>query len=288
VSTWLVALLLAVACVDVPAGETTTTGPSPSTTPLPASTVPGPTTQPVPGCSADPTFVDRGPVLHLDQPTSDTSSLGLISWQTAGGCERFEFGFETAEGAPATTPPTIAIDFMETRQLLRVWLDVDGSVITDQLIETALVDRLFVVRSLDGGMFIDLHLIGPAQARVDVTNSPAHMSLELQPGTDPFLAAPAVVSDRVVVTSPTIGMETGAAVDVEGYARTFEANVLLIATVDDTVVEQTNVTAADWVVTWGEFTAPLLLPEGQVELFVGEESPEDGALVGVTLNLTVR
>jgi hypothetical protein len=114
------------------------------------------------------------------------------------------------------------------------------------------------------------------------------MSLELQPGTDPFLAAPAVISDRVVVTSPTIGMETGAAVDVEGYTRTFEANVLLLATVDGTVVDETNVTAADWVVTWGEFVAPLVLPEGQVELFVGEESPEDGELVGVTLNLTVR
>jgi hypothetical protein len=114
------------------------------------------------------------------------------------------------------------------------------------------------------------------------------MSLELEPGTDPFVAAPAVVSDQVVVTSPTIGMETGAAVDVEGYSRTFEANVLLIATVDGNVVHETNVTAADWAVTWGEFMAPLLLPEGQVELFVGEESPESGELDGVTLNLTVR
>ena len=73
-----------------------------------------------------------------------------------------------------------------------------------------------------------------------------------------------------------------------GYARTFEANVLLIATVAGSVVAEINVTAADWVMTWGEFRAPMVLPEGQIELFVGEESPEDGSLVGVTLNLMVR
>jgi hypothetical protein len=58
--------------------------------------------------------------------------------------------------------------------------------------------------------------------------------------------------------------------------------------VEDTVVAESSVTAADWAETWGEFAAPLVLPEGQVELFVGEESPTDGGLVGVTLNLTIR
>jgi hypothetical protein len=286
-SALLAASLLLSACVDTPAAEPTTTARPTTTTTSPTVIVESTIASDL-GCPAGTAFVDREQVARLEQPTTDTSSIGLISWGADGGCETFDIAFETAEGAPATTPPTVVVDFLDTRQVLRVWLDVDASVITDQLVETSLVDRLYVVRSLDDEMFIDFHLIGPAQARVDITTSPAHMTLELQRGTDPFVAAPAIVSDQVVVTEPTIGTETGAAVDVAGYARTFEANVLLIATVEDTVVAESSVTAADWAETWGEFAAPLVLPEGQVELFVGEESPTDGGLVGVTLNLTIR
>jgi hypothetical protein len=226
--------------------------------------------------------------VRLDQPSTDTNSLGLISWQADGGCERFELDFETTEGAPATTPPTVIVDFLESRQVLRLWIDVGATVITDQIVETALVDRLFVVRALDGGMFVDFHLIGPVQARVAISNSPARMTLELQAGSDPLVAAPALVSDLVVVVSPGVGIDTAPEVELGGNARTFEGNVLVRTSVSGAVVAETSVTAADWLETWGEFRAPLTLPAGQVELFVGEESPEDGQLEGVTLSLTVR
>jgi hypothetical protein len=231
--------------------------------------------------------VDRGRVARIDQPSSDTNSLGLISWQVEEGCELFGIDLETAEGAPATTPPTVIVEFLESRQILRLWVDVDSTIITDQLVETPLVDRLFVVRGLDGAMFVDFHLAGPARARVLVSNSPARLSLEMQAGLDTF-TTPAIVSDRVVVISPTQGSETGTTVEVSGYARTFEANVSIIARAAGEIVAEINATASDWIETWGEFRTTLLLPPGEVSVLIGGQSPEDGQITGPTINLMVR
>ncbi|HEX6147078.1 MAG TPA: Gmad2 immunoglobulin-like domain-containing protein [Acidimicrobiia bacterium] len=287
------ALLLLVACAPgADGGNTATTGPSATTTgtPPPAtSTIPiGPTQAPS-GCPEDVGFVDGGRVLRLDQPTSDTNTLGLASWMTAEGCEQFTFRFETTEGAPATTPPTIVADFSESRQVLRVWTSADSSVVTDQLVETPLVDRMFVVRGLAGGTYIDLHLHGPAQARAEVSNSPASLTVHLEPGIDPFDST-AVYGPTVVVTGPGAGAETVAGIpfDVTGYARIVEANVLIVASIEGQPVAETTAATADSTETWGEFSTPIQLPPGEVSLFVGEPGPDGGEPIGVTVDFTVR
>jgi len=285
----LLVLVLLVACIPAPdAGTTSTAGAQTTTSTAQATTsLAVPTTQLGVSCPPESDFVDRGQVAVRDQPTSDTNNLGLISWQLEEGCERFEIEFETTEGAPATTPPTIIVEFLESRHIIRVWTDVDSTVVTDQLVETPLVERFFVVRALDGGMFVDFHLGGSSQARVSISSSPAQMTLELQPALDPF-PTPAVVTDRVVVLGPVDGVETGTRIEVSGYARTFEANVLVIATVADQVVAEANLTAADSVETWGEFRTTISVPAADVTVFVGEESPEDGRLSGATLEIIAR
>jgi hypothetical protein len=286
------ALVLIVACAPAAGGGSTVTTGAPSTTgtPLPTtSTVPiGPTQAPA-GCPEDDGFVDGGRVLRLDQPTSDTNTVGLISWMADEGCEQFTFRFETTEGAPATTPPTIVADFSDSRQVLRVWTTAESSVVTDQLVETPLVDRMFVVRGLAGGMYIDLHLESPAQARAEVSNSPAHLTVYLEPGIDPFDST-AAYGPTVVVTGPGAGAETAAGIpfDVTGYARTSEANVVIVATIEGQLVGETATTTADSTDTWGEFSAPIQLPPGDVSLFVGEPGPVEGEPIGVTIGLTVR
>lgn len=286
------ALLFFVACAPAAdGGSIVTTGP-PSTTGTPtptSSTVPIGPTQPPPGCPEDDGFVDGGRVLRLDQPTSDTNTLGLISWMADEGCEQFTFRFETTEGAPATTPPTIVADFSESRQVLSVWTAAESSVVTDQLVETPLVDRMFVVRGLAGGMYIDLHLESPAQARAEVSNSPARLTVHLEPGIDPFDST-AVYGPTVVVTGPSAGAQVAAGIpfEVTGYARTLEANVLIVATIEGQLVAETTATAADSTEIWGEFSAPIQLPPGEVSLFVGEPGPVDGEPIGVTIDLTVR
>ena len=288
---WLTLLVLAliVACAPEPGAETTTTVPAATTSSSLASTTTAivATTEPVAGCPQDAVFVDRGRVARVDQPTSDTNRIGLISWQVVEGCERFVIDLETNEGAPATTPPTVVVEFLESRQVLRLWIDVDSTVVTDQLVETSLVDRLYVVRALDGAMFVDFHLTGPAQARAVISSSPARLSLEMQAGLDPFLT-PAVISDRIVVISPASAAETASTVAVSGYARAFEANVRVIATQSGQVVADAVATAADWQDTWGEFRTTVVLPPGEISMLVGEEGTGEGQIVGPTISLTVR
>ena len=134
-------------------------------------------------------------------------------------------------------------------------------------------------------MFVDLHLAAPAAARARVTSEPARLNIDLRPGFVEF-AGTATTDDLVVVVSPGDGANVPPAATVSGYARTFEANVVTIVTQGGQVISETGTTAAEWAVTWGEFSQELTLPPGSVSLFVGQSSPEDGSLDGVTLELT--
>jgi hypothetical protein len=98
----------------------------------------------------------------------------------------------------------------------------------------------------------------------------------------------ATISDKAVVLEPAADAETGATVAVNGYARTFEGNVLVIATNAGQTVAEANTQAADWAETWGEFRATVEVPPGAVSLFVGEESASDGALSGAVVEITAR
>lgn len=282
----LVLLTLMLAACNGQTG-TTTSSQTTVTTTRAASTSSIATSIPGVGCPQTTEFVDEGRVARLDQPESDSVIVGLISWQVEDGCEVFRIDFHTAEGAPATTPPSVVIEYLDTRQVLRVHMAAEQTVIIDQIVETDLVDRLFVVRELDGGMFLDFHLREPVQTRAQVTNSPARVTVMFQPGLLAF-EAEALISDSIVLTEPPNGAERATNLEVSGYARTFEANVLIIATSGDEVVAETNTTAADSVDTWGEFTTRIDVPVGETSIFVGEEDAADGSLSGVTVAIRNR
>lgn len=277
----LVALLTACGSIGGVASSTTVLPPPPSTIKPETPVDPGL------GCPQIGDFVDRGRVMRQDQPESDTAIVGLIAWELSQGCERFVIEFETTEGAPATTPPSVIVEFLETRQVIRIHLNADRTVITDQIVETDLVDRLFVVRALDTGSFVDLHLRLPAQARVRVSNSPARLIIELQAGLEDF-AGQAAVSDRSVVTNPFDGAEGPTNIEVSGYARTAEGSVLIIATSGDQVVADATADVAESEETWGEFKTRIDVPSGETSIFVGEEDPSDGSLAGVTVKMLNR
>lgn len=268
------------ACTATPAVTTSSSAPT--------TTIASATTTPTLARCSDEFEFNEGQIADLPQESSDSGTIGAISWETIEDCETFTIAFQTSEGAPATTPPSARVLHLESFQVLRVQLlSVAATVITDQLVETNLVDRIYVVRSLDDGMYIDLHLAAPAQARVETTDSPGRLILTLKPGLVP-LEGFSTIGDRVVVTSPAAGVTVAPFLTVTGYGRTFEANVLLVATAGNDVVVERGTTAADWTETWGEFRSTISLPQGPVSLFVGESSAEDGALVGVTVRMTVR
>ncbi|HLF60848.1 MAG TPA: Gmad2 immunoglobulin-like domain-containing protein [Acidimicrobiia bacterium] len=282
----LAGLLSLAACAPVAGTVTTSTAATTTSTTSDVTTTVATTEGPA-RCVEDLEFLESGQVARIDQPTSDASILGLISWDGNGGCERFHLEFDTNEGAPATTPPSVTVEFLDSGQILRINLDLERTVLTDQLVETTLVDRLYVVRALGGGLFVDLHLATPSQARATVRNSPAGLTVELQMGIMPFAGA-ATTSDQAVVLEPAPGSETDTTVEVRGYTRTFEATVLVIATSGGKAVAEATTQAADWVETWGEFRTSIEVPPGPTSLFVGEESPEDGALAGAIVEITAR
>lgn len=282
--------LVVVTVLAVSACSSPTTGSGSTSTRPEATTTTTPTATTIPlvaGCPDEGEFVEDGFIAAIDQTQSDSRVIGQISWNADAACETFTFSFVTSEGAPATTPPTLTVSYVEGSPVIRVAFDSDGTVVTDQLVETALIDRLFVVRALDGAMFVDLHLAGPTQARIRTEGSPARVTLDLQPGIVEYPIAPAY-SDLAVVVTPLDGELVGGTLSLSGYTRAFESNVLIIATAGDQVVAESITTAASGLVTWGEFQTDIFLPPGEVSLFVGDENAEDGSLEGVTINLTVR
>lgn len=273
-------LLLVAGCATDGGSSTTPTATATSTTSAPTSTLP-----PVVDCPGVGDFEEGRGIAAIESDSSDSRRLGRISWDTSDQCETFVFEFETAEGAPATTPPAIEVNHLDSFQVVRVAMGIDSAGLADQLVETSLVDRIYVVRSLTGELFVDLHLAEPAAVRVSSSSSPARLTMELRPGFVDF-EGEAALDEQVVVISPTGGSEVEASTRLLGYAQTSEGTVSAIVTQDDSVVVEVETTAAESPNVWGEFRLDVTLPPGEVSVFVGEADVE-GSLDGVSVDLTV-
>ncbi|HEX6300755.1 MAG TPA: Gmad2 immunoglobulin-like domain-containing protein [Acidimicrobiia bacterium] len=258
-----------------------TTAATTSTLSVPTSTLP-----PVVDCPGEGEFEEGGGIAEFDATGSDSSTIGRISWETSDRCETFHFDFETSEGAPATTVPAITVDHLESFQVVRMSMDIDASVVTDQLIETELVDRLYVVRALDGSMFVDLHLSEPAAVRATILSSPARLSIDLRPGFVPFVGE-STIDDQFVLVSPPDQAQVESPIEMVGYSRTDDDTVLVLVSQAGSIVTETETTAPDTSETWGEFRLDLSLPAGEVSVFLGQRSTADGSLAGISVDLTV-
>lgn len=274
-------VVLAVSISACAESDTATTNTTSAPPPPQAST----TTRPlVVGCPADEQFFEGGLVDEFDNPASDSATIGLIDWRAEEACETFEIGFESAEGAPATTPPSVSVRFLDDIGVLRVLTSASDTVITDQLVETPLVERLYVVRAIDGGTFIDFHLASPVQARVELDNSPARLTLELQPGIVEYTSAP-TITDQHVLISPVEDADVTLSLRVSGYTRALDSDLLLIATQSNDVIDEVVAATASSTATWGAFSGSLELVQGETALFVGIEDAESGRFDGVSIDL---
>jgi hypothetical protein len=230
-------------------------------------------------------MTEGGEIATMANPGSDAQSLSGASWSVLPGCELLTFGFVTSEGAPATTPPSVEVRYLDPAPVIRMHLGVSTTALREQLVETGLVRRIYVVRGADGAIFVDVLLSDPAKARVDVTSSPAAITVELQPGIVDHPTGPEIVDDLVLM-SPLDGAATGRTTTVAGYARGFAEGVIVIATSGDAVLGEHRLPPAEDEWMWTEFTTELALDPGTVNLFVGEQLPGTG-LEGVSVTLTV-
>lgn len=263
--------------------SSTTSNPDSTTTPSSSSTA---TSAPARGCGDGDPLVAEGPVASIDQSSSDAEQIGAITWETNDECENFVIEFVTAEGAPATTPPSIAGTFLREVGVLRVEVQVEMTAITDQLVQSALVERLYVARKFDRTLFIDFHLTGAAVARISVGNSPGQLLVQLEAGGDSYPAAPAI-ADNIVLISPVEGAVDNPVV-LTGYSRNFEANTVGRITQGENVLAEGFTTAADWLETWGEFSLELNATGSggaDLSLFAGEQSAQDGSDRGVVVTI---
>jgi hypothetical protein len=200
--------------------------------------------------------------------------------------------FLTAGGAPAATLGPTSTDFRPEAGIVRITLPaaVSASAIADTTIDGTAIRRAFVVRTRDGNLAVDVHLAAGAvvAVRSTETRSPAQVIVDVKPDAAgiPRVDAPAV-AENVVVLSPGPGPITYP-ITVTGYARTFEANVVARIRGSDGVGAEEVTTATDWLAAWGEFAVTITDgPTGEVTLFVGEDSAEDGTEIGVRLDLNV-
>lgn len=240
------------------------------------------------GCAGDAEdFVDDGPLGIVGGASADAQVISGLRLATTGVCERLEVELSTAGGAPATALPIVEVELIAASGVVRVTFEgtVTGSAITDSILEGSLIERAYVVRTLDGRIFVDAHLSAAVTARTFVQTNPARVAVEVQPIEAETAAFP-MRAGLVVVTGPTAG-SIEYPVTVTGYARTFEGTVLARLFSDTGTETEVFTTAADHVDLWGEFSLVIEEgPGGDVTIFVGEESPEDGSLTGIEFQVS--
>ncbi len=240
------------------------------------------TLPPVVECPGSGDFAEGTGIAEFDQPITDTSDLARISWAVNDQCETFTFEFRTDEGAPATAVPAIQVEHLESFQVIRIRMAIDQVTVSQQRIETPLVDSLYAVNAIAGGMFVDLHLAQPAAARARVEESPGRLVIDLRPGLVEFNGTSSE-GDGVVVVSPTDGAEVEAVTSVAGYFLAFDGDPTVIVQVDGATLS-TEVADRVQSIGWTEFRHTTTLPAGSVTILVGDSLGTPDLL---TLNLTV-
>jgi hypothetical protein len=236
-------------------------------------------------------FVAAGEIVVREAGAGDARRVGGLRWEAHAGCERFVIDLHDAGGSPARRAGRVTAAVLREFGVVRVSMrDVETVApdATDAVFDGELAGSAYAAWSPDGRwVFVDVHLAAAAEAQVSTLDEPARVVVDLRPGGG---AVPdrAPRADRVVVLSPRPGTATYP-LTVTGYARTFEANVVVRLAQDGRDALQDFTTATAWADAWGHYT--LTIPEGpggRVVLHVGEHSARDGTWEGVAIPLQMR
>ena len=245
-----------------PPRVTTSTLPPPrvtiSTTQIPEAADP----QPIPPClTPEPPFGNEGQIGSYYPTGSDSALLATVDWQPWAECERFLFSLASPEGAPTLVPPSAVLISFAERGVIRLQMgpEVNTSAVAYQLINTQLVDRLYVVKSPDGGLIVDLHLAEPAAARVIPRSAPATLTVDLRPGGAPFFHRP-IITSRAVLFLPSGREAIHYPFAVSGYLRPGTEEPVATLTGADGSATEARFPLANVDDVWSSFVA--VFPEG--------------------------
>jgi hypothetical protein len=287
---WLLMALVVASCTTPSATTSTTIPTTTSTVPTTASTTTDPDTV-EPCLAGDQSFAVDGALATglLDTDDGDAELVAGLRWTEYPGCGQVVVELATAGGAPATETGGVRAELLRDLGIVRLRLNdrVSTTAVADRVVERDLVDRVYVVRSTEGALYVDIHLASAVLARANVADSPAEIIVDLQPGGPPLESHP-LVSATVVVVSKTAG-QAEYPLTVDGYARTSEATVVLRARQGNRLEVEEITNAADYLMTWGEYRLRVASgPTGNVDFFVGEDSPQDGRELGVIFSLVMN
>ncbi len=247
-----------------PTSTITTTFPSTTTSSpnvTPTAQLSEPLIPPLPPClTANPTFGTSGEIARFATSGSDSALLAGIEWQTWDSCQRLVFSMASTEGAPTLVPPSVALLSVRDQGVLRLQMgpEIETSAIAYQLVESPLVERLYVVRSANGALMVDFHLTQPVAARLIPSSAPATLTVDLRPdgGT---LSPGRLTAPRAVVFLP-VEERAQYPFTVSGYLQPgIEESV---ATLTDSAgqIAESRIPLAGAQDVWSSFAA--VFPEG--------------------------
>lgn len=252
---------------------------------------PAPPDEPEAVCLQGEPFVDSGNV-PLEAPAGgDADRISQLRWESHEGCERFVIDLVDQDERPAGASGAVSAEVLRDLGVVRVtlreveWVDPDA---TDETFRGPLATAAYAVWAPEGRwVYVDVHLAEAAEAHVATLSDPARVVVDLRPGGDPIPEAPPREA-AVVVLQPRAGQHSYP-LEVVGYARTFEANVVVRLEQDGEDVYDEFTTATSWADAWGHYTFTISDgPTGPVTLHVGEYSARDGTWEGVAVRLDMR
>lgn len=168
---------------------------------------------------------------------------------------------------------------------------VSATAIPDGPLGDALLDRFYVVRAPEGGMFVDFFARRAFSYRVIQLRNPARLVVDFKPAGKPSKVVAPAVGGRTVLLEPRSGARVGGSLAVSGYSRNFEAsNTAVLKDDRGKTLTRRTVQANDWTSTWGYFETTLRAPalDGKGTLRVGAQSARDGTFEGVEVPVRGR
>lgn len=193
---------------------------------------------------------------------------------------------------PSETVPEWTLMNSSDDGLLRVTLpSINRTAVSDGTFGEGLLDRFYVVRAPEGGMFVDVFTRKTFAYRVLELSDPARLVVDFKPAGSPLKTRPPAVGGDTVLVEPRAGAGIGDPITVCGYSRNFEAsNTIVLTDPEGKTVARRTVLSNDWASTWGYFEATLdIRPfKGKGTLQVGTHNARDGTFKGVEVPVKGR
>ena len=207
-------------------------------------------------------FTEGGEINAIEQSGSDTSTIGLITWES----QELARLSQSPSRPPKARRPQLRLSSSLTTSRKRPsfgsnWMPKEQSSPINSSRPQWSTACSWCVPLM--ALSTSTSILHRRHRHGSVSNPRRHaLVVDLQPGIVEYPTAVAI-GDGVVVVSPLDESTQSTVFAVTGYARTFEANVLLIATAGGEVVDQTFTSSADYLETWGEFAADLVIPSAK-------------------------